>query len=204
MSSAQKNPLSTSLNRLSAKKAHDAIQVLGKSLPCTVVSVTGSIVTVNFEVQSGFNLPHVIVPIAGSEYIRLPIQMGCKGVVMAIDARIGNMSGLGAASPSDLTTPANLTALVFVPIGNTNFFSVPGNQTVIYGPNGVILEDSNIHCVLNLTPAGIAITLPSGGALTVNGGNIVAGDDVTISGKSFLNHIHLDVQPGSGVSGIPL
>ena len=56
---------------------------------------------------------------------------------------------------------------------------------------------------INLTSTGISITLPSGGNLTVNGGNIVAGSDVTISGKSFLNHTHKGVTIGGSSTGVP-
>ena len=186
MSIGQKLPLAQSLNKFAQSKISDAMQVIGKNLPASVASVSGSVVTVNFEVQSGFVLPQVTIPVASSEYVRLPLQVGCKGVVMAMDARIGNMSGLGVNSPSDLTEPGNLSALIFVPIGNTDFFNVPGNQTVIYGPNGVILANSNMTCEINLTSTGIAITVPSGG-------------DVVINGVHFLTHEHqvANVQTGS-------
>lgn len=203
MSSAQKTPLGQSLNRFAENKIATAISLMGKSLPCSVIAINGQIVTVKFEVQSGFTFPHVQVPVLTSEYIRLPIQIGCKGIVRPVDSMINNITGLGSASAPDLINPGNLSALIFEPVANANWSTVPSDQTVIYGPNGVILANSNMTVEINLTSTGISITLPSGGNLTVNGGNIVAGSDVTISGKSFLNHTHKGVTIGGSSTGVP-
>ena len=156
---AQKTPIGLSLNRVASAKAKDAIQVLGKSLPASVVSVKGSIVQVKFEVASGFTLPNVTIPLIGSEYIRPPIQPGCKGLVIAADAYLGGMSGIGGGT-ADLTPRANLTALIFTPIGNSGWTVVDGNAAVIYGPNGVVLKSQSGTMTLTLTPTGIQITGP--------------------------------------------
>lgn len=185
---AQKTPLGISLNRFAQGKANDAIQNLGKSLPATVVSVRGAIVQVKFEVQSNFTLPNVTIPLIGSEYARPPIQPGCKGVVLAADAYLGGMSGLGGGT-ADLTPPANLTALVFAPIGNSGWTMVDGNAFVIYGPNGVVLRDTGSGTVLTLTGGGIQIT---------------TSGDVKVNTISIPHHVHSGVQAGGGNSGPPV
>ncbi len=144
-----------------------------------MLAVQGAIVRVKFEVQSGFTLPDVTVPLFGPEYVRYPIQPGCKGVVFPADAYLGGMSGLGGGV-ADLTQRANLTALVFFPIGNTGWSPVDPNAVTIYGPNGVVIRDQAATCTITLTGAGI--TINAGGAAVViqNGdlhvsGAIVAG-----------------------------
>lgn len=144
-------------------------------MPCSVVSVAGSIVTVKFEITSPFTLPNVAVPLFGPEYIRYPIQPGCAGVVFPADARLGGVSGLGIGI-ADLSTPANLSALVFFPIGNAGWTpSEDPNALLLYGPDGVIIRDKSSHTKIVLTPTGVTITVPAGQAVTINGNLIVTG-----------------------------
>lgn len=180
---AQKKPIGQSLNKFARERATDQIQSLGKALPASVVSVRGAIVTVKFEVASDYTLPNVTIPLIGSEYARPPIQAGCKGVVFPSDAYLGGVSGLGGGT-AGLTPRGNLTALVFAPIGNSGWTVVDGNAFVMYGPNGVVLRDSNSLCVITLTPSGIAIALPGGGNIVVSGGDVIA------DGKSLKTHTH--------------
>jgi hypothetical protein len=153
---AQRVPFGRSINQNAMQRANDALQALGRALPCSVVSVDGAIVTVRFEVSSVFTLPHVAVPLFGPEWIRYPIQPGEKGVVFAADARLGAMSGLGGGV-ADLAAPANLGALVFFPIGNATWGSVDPQSVTIYGPNGVVLRDTGSDSVITLTPSGVSI-----------------------------------------------
>lgn len=158
MSDQQKISLQSSLNRVGMARAADAIRILGKALPCSVVSRTGQIATVKFELNTNFTLPQITLPIFGAEYIRLPIKAGDKGVVFPVDAGIGHISGLGAATPPDMTAPGNLSALVFCPIGNKNWASVSDpNAVTIYGPNGVVLEDTNGQSSIKVQPGSVVI-----------------------------------------------
>ena len=184
----QKTPLGLSLNRFARSKALDQIAKTGRSLPCQVVSVKGSIVQVAFQIQqpAGWTqptIPNVTIPVAGSEYIRQPIQPGCKGFAIAADAYLGGMSGIGGGVAT-LTTPGNLTALVFQPIGNSGWFTVDGNVLVMYGPQGVTLMDQGQACIFNLTPNGATLSL---GAIDIK----VSSAGVTIDGNLQVNgNIH--------------
>jgi hypothetical protein len=114
-------PLAQSLDKFADRKTADRQQLQGKSLPCSVVSTNGAIVTVKFEVNAApFTLPNVTVPIFGPEYVRHPIKAGDKGFVMTASVSLRGVSGLGSGV-ADLSRPGNLTALVFMPVGNTNF-----------------------------------------------------------------------------------
>lgn len=191
---AQKIFLGRSLNQLAQNQAMEQIQKLGRSLPCSVTAVAGSIVTVKFEVNSIFTLPPVTCPMMGAEYIRYPIQVGCLGYVVPSDAYLGGVSGLGGGV-ADLSLPANLSALVFCPISNKYWSETDDpNATVIYGPNGVILRDQGSESKVILTPSGI--TLESGGHSVV-----INATGVIIDGRVFLAHEHTGVEPGPGITG---
>lgn len=179
MSNAQKLPLARTLNRWASQQINDAFQRTGQALPCAVVSVSGAIVTVAFQVNSKFTLPNVTIPLVGAQYVRYPIQPGDKGVVFPADARLSGVSGIGGGV-ADLSQPANLTALVFLPCGNVNWVSVDPQAVVIYGPNGAVLRDTGNASNVTLTPSGIAMTAPeltvtTTGNVTINcGGNVTA------------------------------
>jgi len=149
---AQKTWFGRDLNRFAEQKALDALQLTGKALPASVVSVAGSIVTVQFEISAApFTLPQVTVPILGPEYIRFPTQVGDKGFVVPADARLGAMSGLGKGTAS-LALPANLSALVFAPFGNKDWSATDDAQAaVIYGPNGAVLRTIDKKAVVTVT-----------------------------------------------------
>lgn len=153
----QKIPLFESANKMAQNRVNDAIQLTGRALPCRVVSVSNSIVTVKFEINTGFTLPNVTIPMFGGEYIRYPTQVGDKGVVLPFDARLSGVSGIGGGT-ADLSQPANLTALVFLPISNTAWSAVDENALTLYGPNGVVLRDTATNSFIVLTPTGILAT----------------------------------------------
>jgi hypothetical protein len=204
---ALKTPLALSLERLAQRKAQDAIQQQGKALPCSVVEVVSSgIVKVKFEVDAApFTLPQVTVPIGAPEYIRYPVQVGDTGVVFPASVRLGGVTGLGAGVPS-LTAPANLGALTFFWLGSTQWTAAEDTQALIlYGPNGVIIRDTESGTVITLTPGGLTIDL--GGPMTINAnGNdvTVTGGDVIADGISLQNHVHSGVQTGGSNSGPPV
>jgi len=178
---AQKTWFGRDMNRFAEGKVLDAIQLTGKSLPASVVAVFGSIVEVKFEVDAApFTLPHVIVPLAGPEWIRYPTQIGDKGRVSSSDARLGAMSGLGSGTPK-LTLPANLSALVFEPFGNKNWSTTDDAQAVvIYGPNGAILRTVDKNSTVTVNSSGIVANF-GGKKITIDATGIVA----EFSGKKF-------------------
>lgn len=181
MSLEQKVPFAVSLNNAIDRKIENSNQNLGQILPCTVTAVDGAIVTVNFEVLSGaLTLPPVTCPIAEPEYIRLPVQVGDKGVCMAASTRLGGVSGLGQGL-APLSNPSNLGSLIFVPIGNKNWFSVNGQYLVMYGIDGVEITTKQLDVKLTLNHSGIVIDL-HGGTLVVNNGDTTMNGNLTVNG----------------------
>lgn len=169
MDLSQKLPFARSTNLIAEGRAADAIQLLGKALPAQVTAVSGSIVTVKFLVQSSYNLQQVTIPSAGSEYIRLPIRVKDLGVVFPADVFLGGVTGLGTGVAS-LTLPANLSSLVFFPVGNKNWSASesPG-KIVLYGPDGSILRDLGNTVGLNVdVDVGVTATVPAGKNFRIN------------------------------------
>lgn len=195
-----KVPFAQSMAATINEKAAQAIGNLGLSLPCSVVAVNGSIVTVNFLIQqpvtveNPFTLPNVTCPIFGPEWIRYPVQVGDLGFVVPADAYLGGVSGLGGTMTADLSQPSNLGALVFFPIGNKNFAGpLDANKLELYGKTGVVIKDKQGGNVL--------IDIDDSGNITITLGG---GGDLVVNGVSFLHHVHTGVQTGGGNSGPPL
>jgi hypothetical protein len=177
----QKTPIGGSLNRLARQNVGTAIQQLGKALPCSVVSIKGQAVKVKFEIASKYTLPQIVIPIATSKYDWLPLQAGDVGVTQPADAYLGGISGLGGGI-ADLTPPANLEALVFVPCAQASWSVPDTNQRVVQGPTGVLLRDTGNNCSINLTSTGVTITV---------GGNVIATIDATgVHSETVTLHTH--------------
>ena len=217
---AQKTPLARSLNAVAQRRALDVMSLQGRVLPASVLVVAGSIVTVKFEINSKFTLSPVTCPIGGiPEYIRCPTQVGDKGVVMPSNTYIGGISGLGGGV-ADLTVPASLSALIFLPIASTQWSATDDpNAVVIYGPDGVILRNTANTNSVKVGPNGITFTDSNGNIITMNAAGItltaatviVTGNlqvDGTMTGKAgsglsvgLTTHTHPDPQGGN--SGPP-
>ncbi|HHT0502685.1 TPA: hypothetical protein ACTW6W_003682 [Raoultella ornithinolytica] len=158
-----------SMNNFAEEKIAEAMQLVGKVLPATIVSQSGKMVTVSFSLTNiPFTLPQVTIPLFGPQYVRYPMQPGDRGIVIPADTYIGGMSGLGGGV-ADLTQPANLSALVYLPISNTEWQDVDGQVVTAYGPEGVTLRDSGSNTTFLLKPDSIAISTPDSFTITVGG-----------------------------------
>ncbi|HHT5687641.1 TPA: hypothetical protein ACTZGC_001721 [Raoultella ornithinolytica] len=158
-----------SMNNFAEEKIAEAMQLVGKVLPATIVSQSGKMVTVSFSLTNiPFTLPQVTIPLFGPQYVRYPMQPGDRGIVIPADTYIGGMSGLGGGV-ADLTQPANLSALVYLPISHTEWQDVDGQVVTVYGPEGVTLRDSGSNTTFLLKPDSIAISTPDSFTVTVGG-----------------------------------
>lgn len=215
-SNNQKTPLVDGFNRFVSAKLEDAAALTGKSLPASVIAVdpTSTVVTVKFEVKTNLQIPMVQCPIGFPEYVRFPIKNGDKGFVVAVDAYMGGMSGLGGGLAT-LAQQPNLATLVWFPCGNLNFDALEDeekNKFLAYGPKGVYLRDTERQIEFILDPdTGLIVkwhgqTLMSvnnaGVQLAFNGFGIVINSEGThVDGINFLPHEHKNVQSGSDNTG---
>lgn len=167
MSIDQKLNFGSSMNRFAERKVEDALQKAGKVLPVSVVKQDGNMITVAFELRDiPYVLPQVTIPLFGPQYIRYPMQPGDKGIVIPADTYLGGVSGQGGGI-ADLTPPANLSALVFLPISNTEWEGVDGQVVTIYGPDGVTIRDAGSNTTFLLTPDSVTIATPGHFKVTV-------------------------------------
>lgn len=149
---ARSLPFQGSVNQAAVRRAADAIAQLGRSLPCRVTAVSGSIVSVKFEVNAApWLLPPVTIPKGESQWIRSPTQIGDFGFTVPADVYLGGISGLGGGT-ADMSRRSPLTALVWVPVGATGFPDVNTNAACIYGPDGAVIRDSGSNSVFTLLP----------------------------------------------------
>lgn len=160
------------LNQLAVNRAKQAIKATGRALPCSVVSVSGSFVTVKFEINSApFTLPNITIPKVESQWIRSPTQVGEYGITIPADAAIGFISGQGGGVAT-LAQPGNLAALLYVPIASKHYGTVDKNAAYISGPDGVVLQDQAASVVMDI----------GGGQVTVAGNVFVTGNLGSSSG----------------------
>ncbi len=143
MNNTQKIPFQVSLGATAKSGAESAISLLSRSLPASVVKVMNSRVVVKFEVLSDYNLPEIEVPVVGSEYVRIPIQKGDKGILIPCDTSVSEISGEADGAPS-LDSPPNLSALMFLPLGNKKWKAVNERELTLTGLDDVLLRD-DVH-----------------------------------------------------------
>ena len=191
---AQTTPFVKSLVNYTRAEISAQIQQLGQALPVTVVSVQNAMVTVNFDLTGPITFPQIEVPQAISRYARPPTQVGDKGFVVAADAYLSSSTGLGTGTAVYNQQPANLSALVFVPLSNTGWPSVDLNAYNITAPNGCVIKDDTGASVITLTPT--SITLAHGASSIV-----IDASGVKIMGRDFLTHHHSGVQTGASNTG---
>lgn len=185
MSIEQKLSLARNINRFMDQRMEEAFQSAGKVLPASIVGRSGNMVTVSFELRdTPYVFPQVTIPLFGPEYIRYPMQPGDKGIVIPADTYLGGVSGQGGGV-ADLTPPANLSALVFLPISNTEWEGVDGQVLTLYGPEGVTIRDAGSNTTFLLTPQSIAIATPDSFTVTVGGTTLtLTGQGWSLAGQS--------------------
>ena len=204
---AQKIPFIRSINQFAENKWDSLIDLEGKAIPASVTAIvgnTGTIVTVKVEVTTNYTIPPVTIPVFGPQWMRMPLQVGDMGVVFPADTSIGNVSGLGPAKV-DLSKPANLSALVFFPVGNTNFPArMNQNRFELYGPDGVILYAANKEFIIQVTGSEIDIKKADGsvsikldaagvhgvGLLDWSGNLQLSGSILGAGGAAYAGNIH--------------
>lgn len=210
------------LNQTAITRAEQAIKSLGRTLPCRVTKVSGAIVTVEFEVDTApWTLQPITIPKAESNWIRMPTQVGDKGVTAPSDLYLGGISGLGGGR-ADMRKRGNLSTLYFVPISNASSGPIDPNAAQVQGPNGAIIQtttgtmskivtDTNGTTItfgttsLAITATGIVLTV-GGQTFTWGGSTAVStlpiqAPDVILPNGAVNGHNHTGGNGGSGLTG---
>lgn len=194
---SERLPLQESLNRLAINRALEAMGTQGASLPCRVVAVQGSIVTVAFEVQSGFAIPNITIPKLESAWIRSPTQVGDLGMTVPCDVYLGGISGLGGGTAT-LQRRNNLATLAWLPVASTGFSAVNTSQAFVSGPSGAVVQTQDGTVSMVVSESGVAITV-GGKTWSFTAAGFTASDSIV-----FETHVHGGVQSGSSTTTGPL
>lgn len=179
-----------SVNQAAINRVSEAVGRLGAALPCSVSAVSGSFVTVKFEVDtSPWVLPEITIPKSEGPWIRSPTQIGDFGLTVPADAYLSHVSGQGGGTP-DLKRPGNLASLVWVPVASKTFSSVNTNAALVQGPEGAVIQTDDGSSSVTISKTGITLSF---------GGNVVTLDasGFTIDGILFDTHVHGGVTTGS-------
>jgi len=201
-SNVQKVPFQRYINRFGQKKVLEYIQRTGKSLPCHVVAVSGSIVTVAFDVANPpFTLPQVTMPMFGPEWVRYPTQVGDLGITVSADTYIGGISALGGGV-ADLTLRANLSALVWLPIASKDWSPTDDpDAVVIYGPNGGILRTRDKNHTLTVNADGIVLVSTVKVSVSAPQVQVEGSTEVDVSAPTIKVHATTDLELGANGTG---
>ena len=197
-----KNPQYVTIPSAIQNKVVDAIRLQGKNLSCHVTAVQGALITVQFDLNDIYTLPQITVPLFGPEYIRYPIKASDLGFVMAVDVSTSYTSGQGGSAPN-LSDPAPLEALYFMPIGNKNWSTVNPSQVTIYAPQGVLLENfPSTNSSINITPSEIVMTVGSC-TVTMNATTITMNAPTNITLQSPTITLNGQMTQGTNAGGYP-
>lgn len=203
---SQKTPFSRTINKFAEQKVLDAIQTLGQALPCHVVAVSGSIVTVKFDIVSvnpsqQLTLPDVTCPMFGPEYVRYPTQINDKGVVMSADYYIGGVSDLGVGNAS-LVIQANLSALIWFPIASKKWSETDNpDAVVIYGPDGAVIRTVDKNTTLTIKKDGVLLNTDKAVAVTAQEQSTIQADGETLTLGSGSIRTSGVLKAGNGATG---
>lgn len=202
-----------SLNQLADNATKNHSDLLGKIVPGTVVSFDGVFAVVNIEISSQNNYPQLKVPVLCSEYIRLPIQKGCRGFLIPLSVSIDHICGLGQTAPGNAPT-LNMSNMAFLPIASHTQQAFKDTETLyLYGEKkGVKIQTKNGSTFIHAHGKTIKI---EGETISIRGdasliGNLNIVGDVTITGKltingiEFPNHTHSDGDMGGPTGGVIL
>lgn len=142
---SQKNPIIKNLQLYVQAMMEHFMETLGKSLPCTIVSVdaTGTVVTVNIEVQDPIQqYPQITCPVLYPKYVRYPLKKGDPGLLVPSDVYLGGVSGLGGGTAT-LAPQGNLSTCGFLALAGAGAGPTDNPKAqVLSGDDGVILRDS--------------------------------------------------------------
>jgi hypothetical protein len=159
-----KQPFGFSLNNFTNQRANDFQQIGSKGLPCHIVKIGPEIdvVTVAFDMKSGWTMPQRKIPVAFSPYSRDALVVGDKGYASPADYALGGNSGLGGQI-ADSNPRGNLTPLVFHPISKTQNEKRDNDRYVVTGgKNGVqIIQGLQPQSQQQSQPQGQQATTPS-------------------------------------------
>ncbi len=122
----------------------------------------------------------------------LKLKVGDRGVVRFFDDDIDLYRSSGVIAESSEAKVHDI---------NDNIFEIgfyPDNENYIY-PDGDLVIGTKAGALISLTEKAINI---SGGDINITGSNVNIGNNTTIDGKKFLEHVHSNGNQGANTGGV--
>ena len=122
----------------------------------------------------------------------IKLKVGDKGVVRFFDDDIDLYRTSGVIAESSEVKVHDI---------NDNLFEggfYPDSENYTY-PEGDVVMGTNAGALISMTGTGINI---SGGAINISGSSVNIGENVTIDGKNFLEHVHSNGNQGANTGGV--
>lgn len=122
----------------------------------------------------------------------LKLKVGDRGVVRFFDDDIDLYRTSGVVAESSEVKVHDI---------NDNIFEIgfyPDNENYIY-PDGDLVIGTKAGALISLTENKINI---SGGDIAITGSNVNLGNNTTIDGKVFLEHVHSNGNQGANTGGV--
>lgn len=122
----------------------------------------------------------------------IKLKVGDKGVVRFFDDDIDLYRTSGVIAESSEVKVHDI---------NDNLFEggfYPDSENYTY-PEGDVVMGTNAGALISMTGNGIII---SGGAINISGSSVNIGENVTIDGKNFLEHVHSNGNQGANTGGV--
>lgn len=122
----------------------------------------------------------------------LKLKVGDRGVVRFFDDDIDLYRSSGVIAESSEAKVHDI---------NDNLFEIgfyPDNENYIY-PDGDLVIGTKAGALISLTEKAINI---SGGNINITGSNVNIGNNTTIDGKKFLEHVHSNGNQGANTGGV--
>lgn len=122
----------------------------------------------------------------------IKLKVGDKGVVRFFDDDIDLYRTSGVIAESSEVKVHDI---------NDNLFEggfYPNSENYTY-PDGDVVMGTNAGALISMTGTGINI---SGGAINISGSSVNIGENVTIDGKNFLEHVHSNGNQGANTGGV--
>ncbi|CAI3958274.1 unnamed protein product [Commensalibacter communis] len=198
-----KAPLFKSLIDIAQNTVNSDNDLQGKIWPATIETYDGFMAIVNIEISSVNNYPQIEVPVLRSEYIRLPIQKGCRGFLIPLAVNIDHIIGMGLTAPTD-TAGFNLGNMAFLPIASQLDPKTDKDILVIYGEDqGVKIQSKDGKTFVYIKKNSIEIdgdvTLKKN--ITINGDVDIKGT-LTVGNIEFKSHQHENGNQGQPTGGV--
>lgn len=122
----------------------------------------------------------------------LKLKVGDRGIVRFFDDDIDLYRTSGVIAESSETKVHDINDNIF----EAGFY--PDNENYIY-PEGDLIIGTKAGALISLTENSINI---SGGNININGSNVNIGNNTTIDGKKFLDHVHSNGNEGANTGGV--